>query len=77
MSRDDAAIGVSGRINPGPVRHPLDGDHDIRVWGGLGPAHGPVMVGCEPCEWHTYIEGGHKLEDLDRLAVMHEGREAP
>jgi hypothetical protein len=75
MSHPADHLSVSGRDTPRETGPPVA--HDVRVWGGLGPAHGPVMIGCQPCDWHAYVEGGHKLEDLDRLAVMHATGKAP
>ncbi len=64
--------GISGRIDPGPVRHPLDGGHDItRTRTATG-----IRVTCRPCHWAVTVEPHHTDADLDRLDAMHAGEAA-
>lgn len=70
----DAADGVTGRINPGPVRHPLSGGHDVQ-W--TQQPDGQWHVWCTPCTWAVTVEGHHDDDALRRLAAMHRGETTP
>ncbi len=53
--------------------------HDIRFFGSINTLHSyrsrGLVAECEPCGWHTIIDGGHTIAELTRLARQHAGTE--
>lgn len=60
---------VSGRSAPRPAPVPDDFRHDVRFHGAAGGMG--ISVYCQPCHWGIWIDDGHSLTDLIRLAAMH------
>ncbi len=69
---DSSRVSVAGRDTPRESGPPVA--HEMRLG---ATTNCELYIKCEPCDWRRFMENNYTLEQVTRLAVMHETGEAP